>query len=32
MGVVGMVEDCFSLGVGTWRPGSVQHVVFDVEL
>ena len=32
MGVVGMVEDCFSLGVEAWRPGSVQHVVFDVEL
>ena len=30
--VFGMVGDCFSLGVGAWRPGSVRHVVFHVEI
>ena len=32
VGVVGMVGDCFSFGVGAWRPESVRHVVFHVEL
>ena len=32
MGVVRMVGDCFSLGVGAWRPEGVWHVVFHVEL
>ena len=32
VGVIGMVRDCFSLGVGAWRPEGVRQVVFHVEL